>query len=66
MKYTFGAILALAAQTNAAQNTLADCQATAALFDSTCGSTTTPIDFDSHSGKTMSCKGTMSCPGTDR
>ena len=66
MTYRFGAIIALAAQAYAAQNTLADCKATAALFDNTCGSTSTPIDFDSHNGKTMTCKGTMSCPGTER
>ena len=43
---------------------LADCKKVAALFDNTCDVTAnTPITFSSHTGATMSCTGTMRCPG---
>ena len=36
--------------------TLADCEEVAGLFDNTCDSTSTPIDFSDHRGITMQCE----------
>ena len=58
------AAIYLASKANAALNSLSDCLAVAALFDNTCSSTTSPIDLETHNGETMSCTGTMSCPGS--
>lgn len=44
--------------------TLADCQTVAAMFDNTCGSTSTALtSITSHAGAEMACTGTMRCPG---
>ena len=32
------------------------------MFDNTCGSTSTPIDFSTHSGEVVTCSGTQRCP----
>ena len=43
-------------------NTLAKCQEVANLFDNTCSDTTTPIDFSTHAGSSMTCTGENLCP----
>ena len=53
-----------AAYANAIGRTLADCQTVAAMFDNTCGSTSTPLtSITNHAGAEVACKGYMKCPG---
>ena len=40
-----------------------DCRAIASQFDNTCSSTESPIRFADHIGQSVSCSGTMRCPG---
>ena len=48
---------------NAIGRTLADCLATASMFDNTCSSINAPIAFVNHEGEVMSCSGLQRCPG---
>ena len=62
MSIKISTIVLFAYKARAIDNSLSDCLATAALFDNTCSSTSTPVDIASHAGSEMSCIGTMSCP----
>ena len=64
--YKFGvAISIIATEAYGLGRTMADCLAVAAKFDNTCDViANTPLTtFSSHAGSTMSCTGTMRCPG---
>ena len=58
------ALSIFAIEANALGRTLSDCLAVAAMFDNTCGSTSSPLtSITNHTGQEVACTGTMRCPG---